>query len=119
MFNKKEVRKFVYDLIIDGKKSITDLTQEDKEITTSLIIEGHDKYSADEFIGEADSNFTLPSLLAKYMHNRDEHVGQLLLDTLVENAIQYAGNTIVDLLLEQEQEYEFDLKHELKYGKSE
>ena len=119
MFNKKDVRKFIYDLILDGKRGITDLSQEDKEISTALIIEGHDKYSANEFIVESDSNCNLPYLLSKYMIKKDKELGQLLLDTLVENAVQYAGNTIVDLLLEQEQEYEFDLKHELKYGKSE
>src|SRR5690242_17625583 len=117
MFNKKEIRKYIYNLILDGKKSITDLCKDEKEIATGLIIDGHDKYSAHEFIGDADSNCNLPFLLSKYMVTKDKEVGQLLLDTLVENAINFSGNIIVDLLLEQENEYEQDMKYEIKYGK--
>lgn len=118
MFNKKELRKFIYDLILDGKKCITKLSDSDKEVAAALMIEGHDKYSAYEFIGEADNSYEVPFFLAKYMKTKRKEDGQMLLDLLVDNAVKYAGNRIVDTLLEQEEEYESDMKYELRYGNS-
>ena len=110
--NKKEVRKVAYDLIVDGKKCITSLTDEDKELMTSAIIEAHNKANAFEFITEADSHLELPYMLANYMRRRDSETAQAILDYMVENAVRYAGNDIVDFLLEQEQEYNFNKKYD-------
>jgi len=117
MLSKKEARRFAYDLILDRKRCITELTDSDKENLASLLIESTDKYHAHEYIGDADSHNELPYLLAAYMRRRDPETAQSLLDTLVNNAVKFAGNEIVDILLEQEQEYEFDKKYEISYLK--
>ena len=112
MLNKKEVRKFIYDLMSDGKNCITKLSDEEKEVATAMIIEGSDKFSANEYVSEADTTCDLPHLLAKYMAYRDSESAQDLLDTMVSNAVKYAGNTIVDLIIEQEEEYNFNNKYD-------
>lgn len=112
MLNKKQVKNFVYDLILDGKNCITKLTDEDKEQATALIIDGHDKFSAYEFISDADISNELPYLLSEYMKKRDSDSAQSLLDHMVMNAVKHSGNAIVDLLLEQEEEYKFNQKYE-------
>ena len=112
MHKKHEVRHLAYSLVVEGKNCITKLTDEDKEELASLIIEGYDKFRANEFITEADTTSELPYMLARYMKKRDSESAQSLLDTMVENAVRYAGNDIVDFLLEQEEEYNFNCKYD-------
>lgn len=116
MINKKEVRKFAYDLILDNKKCITKLTESDKELFASILIESTDKFHVYEYITEADVHNEIPYLLSAYMKKRDKETAQYLLDTLVNNAVKYAGNEMVSLLQEQEEEYELDKKYDLKYA---
>lgn len=110
MFNRKESRNLAYEFIIDGKNCITKLSEEDKEQLTSLIIEGHSKFHAWEFIGDADVNNELPFMLSKYLLTRDPILAMDIVNFMVKNAVNHAGNIIVDLLVEQEQEKNFNDK---------
>lgn len=112
MFDKREARKFAYRLIVDGKKCITSLDEEDKEVLTALIINGYPKYTASEYITEADINCDLPFMLSRYLLDKNEKTAKDLLDFMVENSIKYAGNEIVDLLMEQEEEFQFYCKYD-------
>jgi|ERR1700684_1759765 len=109
MLSKKEAKSYAYNLILEKRNCITKLTKEDKEILTALIIDSYDKFTGYEFMVEADTNSELPNMLSNYMKKGDSDSAQDLLDFMVDNAIKYAGNEIVDLLLEQEKEYEFNL----------
>lgn len=112
MLTKKEARSYAYDLVIDKKTCITKLNDDEKENLAALIIESNNKFEAVEFTRDADIHDELPYKLAKYMKSRDPSDGQEILEFMIENAIRYAGNEMVDLLVEQEEEYEFNCKYD-------
>lgn len=112
MQSKKEARCYAYQLICDGKDDITKLDEEEKEILSAYIIDSYDKFKAYEFIGEPSESNEYAYLLSKYMKTKDWNDASELLDMMVKAAVKYAGNEIVDLLIEQDQEYKFDMKYD-------
>lgn len=110
MQSKKECRMYAYDLVSQGKDDVTKLNDIEKEELTSHIIESYDKFHAYEFIGEPVESSEYAYLLAKYMRTRNQEDGNKLLDLMIKASVKYAGNEIVDLLLEQSQELNFDRK---------
>src|ERR1700686_5613904 len=110
MQSKKECRMYAYDLVSQGKDDITKLNEVEKEDLTSYIIESYDKFKAYEFIGEPAESSEYAYLLAKYIRTRSQEDAGKFLDLMIKGAVKHAGNEIVDLLLEQNQEYQFDNK---------
>lgn len=112
MKTRKESRIFAYSLVSEGKNDITKLTSSDKEELTSHIIDSYDKYNAYEFIGEAADSNEYAYMLARYMRTRKIDDGLELLDLMIKGAVEIAGNEIVDLLIEQQEEFNFNIKYE-------
>lgn len=110
MQTKKECRIYAYDLVIQGKDDITKLNELEKEELTSHIIESYDRFKAYEFIGEPVESSEYAFLLAKYIRTKNQEDGNKLLDLMIKASVKYAGNEIVDLLLEQSKELQFDSK---------
>lgn len=110
MQTKKECRMYAYDLVSQGKDDITKLNDIEKEELTSHIIDSYDRFKAYEFIGEPVESSEYAYLLAKYIRTRSQEDGIKLLDIMIKSSVKYAGNEIVDLLLEQSQEFNFDSK---------
>lgn len=110
----KEARQFAYDLILDGKTQYHMLDDYEKSVLTGHIINATDKLHIWEYITEADFNNELPSILSEWLcaknNELSELMGNLILNKLRNNAVNYASKEAMRILEEQEQEWEFDKK---------
>lgn len=108
MFPSLEAKKYAYSLIGDGKNEITKLDEEEKMEFAALLIESRNKFNAWDYISETHESLELPYQLAQYMKSRSPRDAQEIIKLLVQGAVKSAGNEMVDTLLSQQEEFEFD-----------
>lgn len=112
MISKNELRKQIYDHIVDGKITYSQLNERDKEILTSIIIRSIGQNSGRwEYITEADVFNELPELLYKYMESKSEFLASKILDKLTYNAVKYSADIVEEIMEEQYEEYKFNVKN--------
>lgn len=110
----KEVRKYAYDLVSDSKSQFHMLSDAEKCTLSGMIMKSTEKIHLWEYITEADFKDELPNLLSKWLETGDNDYAHEILNTLKNNAINYASNKIIVILDEQDQEYKFNRNEYLK-----
>ncbi len=111
MRKQHEARRFAYYLIDNKKTCFSQLNDLEKQELTGMIIESANDTYCYEYISEADKKTELPYMLAKYMQTKNRMLGQDILDLMIDNAVKFSSTEIDQLLNEQEEQYQFDVKY--------
>lgn len=110
MLSKKAAKSYAYNLVCEGKFCFNQLNEIERSKLTGLLLEITPIIHSYEYISDADSKCEIPYLLGKFLETGNTDLSNEIISLLKTNAVNSMSNRIDELLKEQEEEYNFDIR---------